>query len=61
MGEEAFSQGLHNYLNRHIYNNTVTEDLWLALTEITDKPIVTLMDPWVCSSHLYKRRSLGVF
>jgi aminopeptidase N len=47
LGEETFSRGLNRYLNRHIYNNTVTEDLWAALTELTGKPIVTLMDPWV--------------
>lgn len=47
LGEETFSRGLHRYLNRHIYNNTVTEDLWAALTELAGKPIVTLMDPWV--------------
>jgi aminopeptidase N len=47
LGEETFSRSLHNYLNRHIYNNTVTEDLWAALTELSGKPIATLMDPWV--------------
>jgi len=33
LGAEAFRAGLHTYLERHKYGNTVTHDLWKALGE----------------------------
>ena len=47
IGDEAFRNGLHNYLERFKYKNAVTEDLWQALSEASQKPVNELMDLWV--------------
>lgn len=41
-----FSQGLHLYLDRHRYSNTVTTDLWAALSEASGKPVQSWMESW---------------
>jgi len=46
IGPEAFRTGLKLYLERHAYGNTVTEDLWRALSESSGKPIKEIMDTW---------------
>ena len=33
MGKESFRKGIHNYLNKHKYNNTITQNLWDDLDE----------------------------
>jgi puromycin-sensitive aminopeptidase len=44
---KAFRTGLHNYLEKFKYKNAVTEDLWEALTNASQKPVRELMDLWV--------------
>jgi len=39
-------KGLNAYLNRHKYSNTLTEDLWQALSEASDKNVKKIMDTW---------------
>lgn len=39
-------QGLHQYLHRHQYGNTVTTDLWAALSESSGKPVQSWMESW---------------
>ena len=34
------------YLNRHSYKNTLTEDLWAALEEASNKPVGAVMSTW---------------
>jgi aminopeptidase 2 len=46
MGEEAFIQGVRNYIKKHAYGNTTTSDLWEALTAVSDKPVDKVMDVW---------------
>eukprot|EP01095_Lingulamoeba_sp_RSL-Kostka_P011748 TRINITY_DN4557_c0_g1_i2.p1 TRINITY_DN4557_c0_g1~~TRINITY_DN4557_c0_g1_i2.p1 ORF type:complete len:672 (+),score=285.29 TRINITY_DN4557_c0_g1_i2:90-2105(+) len=46
LGEEAFKQGLHNYLKKFTYTNTVTEDLWEALSETSGKNVEQMMNTW---------------
>ncbi|XP_077977906.1 aminopeptidase N-like [Glandiceps talaboti] len=48
----GFQDGLRNYLQKHSYSNTYTDDLWGALTESAldaglDIDIKEVMDPWV--------------
>ncbi|HEX3082381.1 MAG TPA: M1 family metallopeptidase [Candidatus Saccharimonadia bacterium] len=46
LGAKAFREGLHVYLERHRYGNTVTGDLWKALEEVSGKPVATVMSAW---------------
>jgi aminopeptidase 2 len=47
IGMESFLEGMRVYLTRHAYRNAVTNDLWKALEEVSGKPCVELMAPWV--------------
>ena len=47
IGEEAFRQGVGNYLRKHSYANTATSDLWEALDEASEWPVGEIMDTWV--------------
>ena len=47
LGEEAFRQGLHQYLTRHQHGNARTRDLWAALGEASGQPVEEMMDTWV--------------
>ena len=47
IGEEAFRQGVGNYLRRHAYSNTVTADLWAGLNEASGEPVGEIMDTWL--------------
>ncbi|WP_446744938.1 M1 family aminopeptidase [Silvibacterium acidisoli] len=42
-GEETFRQGVHNYLQAHMYGNATAEDFWGAQTAISHKPIDKIM------------------
>ncbi|MEH3106831.1 MAG: M1 family metallopeptidase [Sphingomonas fennica] len=44
VGEEAFREGVRRYMARHAYGNTVTEDLWRALSEAAGRPVKPFMD-----------------
>lgn len=46
LSPELFRDGLRHYLKRHSYDNTDTSDLWLALEEISDKPVSNFMAAW---------------
>jgi len=46
IGDEAFRTGLHNYLEKFKYKNAVTEDLWEALSQASNKPVNDLMQLW---------------
>ncbi len=47
LGEETFRAGVRLYLRRHAYSNTVTADLWDALTEASGQPVAAIMDAWI--------------
>jgi puromycin-sensitive aminopeptidase len=47
IGEEAFREGVGNYLRKHEYSNTVTADLWDGLDEASDWPVSEIMGTWV--------------
>ncbi|RWS02375.1 Puromycin-sensitive aminopeptidase-like protein [Dinothrombium tinctorium] len=46
IGNECFSKGMSYYLNKHSYKNTISEDLWDALEEVSKKPIGNVMNTW---------------
>jgi aminopeptidase N/puromycin-sensitive aminopeptidase len=47
LGEEAFRQGVHNYLAAHIYGNATAEDFWDAQTANSHKPVDKIMSSLV--------------
>lgn len=52
LGEAVFLKGLNRYLNKHLYGNAVTDDLWKALEEESCvqpggcKSVKQMMDTW---------------
>ena len=44
---EVFRQGVHNYLEAHMYGNATAEDFWNAQTETSGKPIDKVMDSFI--------------
>jgi len=46
LGEETFMKGIQNYLKKHAYGNTRTEDLWAALTDASGKDVTRVADIW---------------
>lgn len=47
LGDTDFSAGLHNYFEAHKYGNTVGNDLWVALSETSNKDVAGLMRSWL--------------
>ena len=47
LGVETFRDGVRIYLKRHSYANTVTKDLWAALSEASGQDIGAIMDTWI--------------
>ena len=46
IGNDDFQKGLHHYLTKFSYKNTVTDDLWESLEEASKKPIRSMMSTW---------------
>lgn len=46
IGQEDFMRGMRLYLTRHAYSNSVSEDFWTALSEVSGKPLVQFMEHW---------------
>ena len=47
LGEEAFRQGVGDYLRRHAHGNTVTADLWEGLDGASGMDVGGIMDTWI--------------
>ncbi|MFV0555933.1 MAG: M1 family metallopeptidase [Lactovum sp.] len=47
LGDQVFSEGLHQYFEAHKYGNTVGSDLWKSLSEVSGKDVSSFMDLWV--------------
>lgn len=47
IGQEAFQNGLQQYLKAHLYKNTVADDLWGALEAASSKPVTHFMQSWI--------------
>ena len=46
LGEDTFIDGVRRYVKKHAFGNTVTGDLWAALSEASGKDVNTVMDIW---------------
>lgn len=46
LGEDVFIKGVSNYLKKHKWGNTRTADLWQALSDVSGKDVVRVMDIW---------------
>jgi aminopeptidase N len=47
VGEETFRQGVHNYLQAHLYGNATAEDFWNAQTATSHLPVDKVMSSFV--------------
>ncbi len=50
LGAGDFKDGLRHYLEKHAYGNTDTVDLWSALEEVSQKPVMAFMQTWTGQS-----------
>lgn len=47
LGEDVFLKGVSLYLKKHLYNNTVTSDLWDGISEASGKDVNAIMSNWI--------------
>ena len=47
LGKETFRQGVHKYLQAHMYDNATAEDFWNTEAEVSHKPVDKIMDSLV--------------
>jgi len=47
VGEGPFRDGIRNYLNKHEFSNTETEDLWDSIEEFSSIPVRETMNSWI--------------
>ena len=47
LGDTPYRDGIRNYLTKHSYGNTETNDLWDAIEETTGEPARRIMDSWI--------------
>jgi len=47
IGPENFRAGVNEYLKRHAYDNATAEDFWVALTQVSKKPVDQIMATFV--------------
>jgi aminopeptidase 2 len=46
LGEDVFMEGIRQYLKKHAYGNTETDDLWTALSKASGKDVAEIMHIW---------------
>ena len=61
IGDDAFRQGLHNYLKEYSYKNTITENLWSHLAKASNKPVNEVMSSWTLQMVRTSMRSERLF
>ncbi|HVC48084.1 MAG TPA: M1 family metallopeptidase [Terracidiphilus sp.] len=47
LGPEVFRQGVHRYLEAHLYGNATAQDFWNAETAVSHKPVDKIMESLV--------------
>jgi aminopeptidase 2 len=47
VGEEVFLKGVSVYLKKHLYGNTVSQDLWNGISEAVGHDVGKMMQTWV--------------
>ena len=50
VGNEAFRKGLQKYFEKFKYQNTIGQNLWDCLSEVSGKNIADFMNPWILRS-----------
>src|SRR6202044_2698754 len=65
LGKEVFRQGVHNYLQAHLYANATAEDFWNAQTANSHQPVDKIMSSFVTQPGVplltfFERREGGV-
>lgn len=46
LGKDVFRDGLRKYLSDNAYGNTVTQQLWEAFEQVSNKPVKDIMHNW---------------
>ncbi|KGG50376.1 hypothetical protein DI09_73p40 [Mitosporidium daphniae] len=46
LGPKVFQKGLQNYIQKHLYSNARTDDLWAALDATSGKDVTQMMALW---------------
>lgn len=47
VGEDVFLKGVSIYLKKHLYGNSVTNDLWSGVAEASGIDVPKVMNNWV--------------
>jgi len=47
VGEDVFLKGVSIYLKKHLYGNSVTNDLWSGIAEASGVDVPKMMNNWV--------------
>jgi len=47
IGESSFREGLRYYLRKHEYACASSPELWEALEQVSEKPVITMMKSWI--------------
>ena len=47
VGEDVFLKGVSIYLKKHLYGNSVTNDLWSGIAEASGIDVPKMMNNWV--------------
>jgi len=47
LGQETFRQGVHNYLQAHLYGNATAEDFWNTQTSTSHQPVDKIMQSFI--------------
>jgi puromycin-sensitive aminopeptidase len=50
LGEEAFREGMRQYMRKHARSNAVADDLWTALANASSQPVLELANAWIGQS-----------
>jgi puromycin-sensitive aminopeptidase len=50
LGEEKFRAGIRAYMKKHARANAVADDLWRALAEASNEPVLELANAWIRQS-----------
>ncbi|WNG21261.1 M1 family aminopeptidase [Cystobacter fuscus] len=47
LGEDAFREGMRQYMRKHARSNAVADDLWRALANASSQPVLELANAWI--------------
>ncbi|WP_257450787.1 M1 family metallopeptidase [Archangium lipolyticum] len=50
LGEDAFREGMRQYMRTHARSNAVADDLWRALANASSQPVLELANAWIGQS-----------